>query len=102
MSERVDVLNEAAELTGGDRNEAYGDPTEQMECTEDLFQAYMQEAEEKYPVGHDAAIFLALNKISRIACGQHKRDNYVDAAAYLAIAQEVVAVKGMPKVEDDS
>lgn len=37
---------------------------------------------------HNAAIVQVLTKITRIAVGTFHRDNYVDAAAYLAIAAE--------------
>lgn len=40
---------------------------------------------------HDAAMIQVLTKITRIAVGAFKDDNYVDAAAYLGIAYECEA-----------
>jgi hypothetical protein len=49
---------------------------------------YKKYAGNKHTGGHDAAMFQVLCKISRIACGKLKDDNYIDLAAYAAIAYE--------------
>ena len=93
---RLETLKTAADLTMGDRNKQYGEPTDQMELTWDMFSLYLAKAQENAVLrdadhtmgGHHAAVFLMMNKISRMAMGAPKEDNYVDAAAYIAIAGE--------------
>ena len=88
-SARENVLQTAINHMCGDRNEAYGEPSEQMQLTWDMWVDYIRNAKGKYSGAHDAAMFLFINKVSRIAFGsEFKEDHYVDAAAYLAIAYE--------------
>ncbi len=96
LIDRRGILNEAKRLTCGPREEEYGSATAQMECTgslTELYRAYTRPfgKEGKYCDGHDAAIALFLNKLSRIMNGEFKADNYVDAVAYLAMAFEAEA-----------
>jgi len=88
MKTRIDILNRAAELTGGDRQKAYGSPRPNMQAHAELLQWYRRWAEDRYSPEHDAAIVQVLAKLARIAVGQFKDDNYVDGAAYLGIAFE--------------
>lgn len=88
---RVDILNEASRLTSGDRDKTYGDPHVNLTCYADLCSAYLNFT----PTGKDwqldavdASILMVLAKISRIAVNKNHRDNYVDGAAYMAIAGE--------------
>jgi len=87
---RAGVLSDALELTTGDRNQTYGDPYENMQRTADLFNAFLGSKLRKNLNARDVASLLALLKLARI--GGEKdvphRDNYVDGAAYLAIAYE--------------
>jgi hypothetical protein len=87
---RTTVLATAAKLTAEDRNKTHGDAVEQHTCAEALIQTYNAYTKHKYGAcGHDTAIHMALIKISRIACGKPgNEDNYIDGAAYLAIASE--------------
>jgi hypothetical protein len=84
------VLQTAAELTSVDRNETYGDCLVNHQAFGELLSWYAKwsgKLEEK-SVAHDAAIMQALTKLARIAVGRFHRDNYIDGAAYLAIAFE--------------
>lgn len=90
---RLEVLEKAAELTGSVRNASYGEPAANMAC----FAAYMdvyrsfsaRRAGEAPTPAHDAAMMMVLAKIARITIGaKGHRDNYIDGAAYLAIAIE--------------
>jgi hypothetical protein len=93
-STREAVLKEAAFLTAGDRNDAYNDPKINMQAMLELQEWF--ERWRSHPSvnnvasagGHDAAITMVLAKLARIAVGAPKADNYVDAAAYLAMAWE--------------
>ena len=92
MSKRVEILNRAAELTGGDRNKTYGDPAPNLALTAELFQlcesaarisGRMNEAE-------TGAMQLVCAKLARICTGPvYHEDNYTDLAAYAAIMGEV-------------
>lgn len=98
MSEprRVQVLLKAARLTGGDRNKTYGEPKVNMVASHELKHLFWQHWRKCHP-GVDAegpwveAIEMALTKLGRIATGQFHEDNYIDAAAYIAIACELAA-----------
>ena len=93
-STRETVLKEAAFLTAGDRNAAYNDPKINMQAMLELQEWF--ERWRNHPSvndvaadgGHDAAMTMVLAKLARIAVGAPKSDNYVDAAAYLAMAWE--------------
>ena len=92
LPERQRVLEEAVRLTTGDRDKTYGDATTNMRAFAALIDAYWTHRNpETSTPAHDAAIIMALAKIARIAVGQTThRDNYVDAAAYIAMAYEAV------------
>ena len=87
---RVKVLKDAIKLTVGERKNTYGPFVENMRHLAALIQAYYGTINVS---PHDAAVILALSKISRIAnSNQYHRDNYVDAANYLAAAWECAVV----------
>ena len=92
LPERQRVLEEAVRLTTGDRDKTYGDATTNMRAFAALIDAYWTHRNpETSTPAHDAAIIMALAKIARIAVGaKSHRDNYVDAAAYIAMAYEAV------------
>jgi len=93
-SVREAVLQEATTLTAGDRNAAYNDPKINMQAMLELQEWF--ERWRTHPAvqnvaaagGHDAAMTMVFAKLARIAVGAPKADNYIDAAAYLAIAWE--------------
>ncbi len=94
ISTRVEVLQEAIKLTLKDRDQVYGDPGTNMRVFAALLNAYFSfSASSRGVLGvsaHDAAMVMVLAKVARIAvCSKSHTDNYVDAAAYLAIAKEV-------------
>ena len=79
-----DILKEAKELVAGDRQEDYGDKLKNHENIAKLWSAYL----DKKVTPHDVAICMSLVKIARLKHA-HKRDSYVDLAAYAAIAGEI-------------
>lgn len=85
---RVRLLSTAIALTSGDRNQAYGDPSVNLTCHAELLAVYEKYAKGKHHPSHDAAIIQVLAKLSRIACGSFREDNYIDGAAYFGIAGE--------------
>jgi len=90
---RLKILDDAATLTGVDRQKAYGPPTVNMEHIADLWNAYLRGRAAADCVsfialtGEDVAWMMVLTKMARSFASFHP-DNYVDAAAYSAIAGE--------------
>jgi hypothetical protein len=104
MTLRLDILNTAAELTGGPRAATYGDPWSNMDAFARLVQAYFGA---KYNAdfevsAEDAAWLMVLAKMARTTTGKgYHQDNYVDAAAYAAIAGECAEVENFDDNESD-
>jgi hypothetical protein len=90
---RVQILNEGASLTSGERDKVYGDPAVNLRCAMELKQVYDKyavspEGDPRHGLAHHEAMHMALTKVGRIATGAYKKDNYVDGATYTAIAGE--------------
>ncbi len=79
-----DILKEAEKLVGGDRQEDYGDKLTNHENIANFWTAYLN----FNVTPQDVAIYMALVKIARLKHA-HKKDSYVDLAAYAAIAGEI-------------
>ena len=86
-----DVLAEAYRLTTGDRNNAYGDPTQDFKRTGTMWGAILGC---DVTARHVALCMMAL-KISR-ACWSNKRDHYVDAAGYARCGWLCAEKEGTP------
>ena len=86
---RVLVLEEAASLTSGERDLAYGPPIINLTASGDLKDMMRRHLVRDMSSAELEALDMVLTKIGRIITGpMPKRDNYVDAAAYMAIARE--------------
>ena len=83
---RKDILAEAERCVCGQREEDYGSPEDNFYKISKLWNAYLGD---NVTDSHDVAIMMALLKIGRIASGQVKEDNYVDACGYLCIGGEL-------------
>lgn len=84
MTEREKILSEAASLICGDREAAYGPPSENFQRIADGWAVIL-----KTPVTPEqVALCMAWLKIARLVNGPH-RDSYVDGAAYMALAAEL-------------
>jgi len=81
-----EILNEAIKLIGGNRNTDYGDRLTNHQNIAKLWSVVLK----KEITAHDVAICMALVKIARLV-HSHKKDSYVDASAYMAIAGEIEA-----------
>lgn len=102
---REQILNTARDLTCGDRNRTYGPPDIQLECAEELanvltrYHNLMRQACSEFgpefrhvPPAEWQALRMVATKLSRMVCGPlYHPDNYIDAAAYAAIAGECAA-----------
>lgn len=85
---RSEVLAEANTLITGERNNQYGEPTQDFTRTARMWSAYL-DIEVK---PHDVAAMMALLKLSRIAWQPEKRDSWVDLAGYAGCGYETVGV----------
>lgn len=89
MTIRGEVLRDGISLTEGDRNQTYGSPVINLALQKKLYDLYAGVSGNKRTDAHDAAMQHVFAKIARIASGgATHRDNYVDAATYLAMAFE--------------
>ena len=83
-NQRSRVLAQAMDLINGDRQEAYGPPSENFQRIAVGWSVIL---------GNDilpdqVALCMAWLKIARLANGKHG-DSYVDGAAYMALAAEL-------------
>lgn len=86
---REDILKEAVICVCGQRQIDYGSPLESFSSIASLWSAYL--GIDIKPV--DAAMLLALLKVSRIKTGEGTRDSFVDLAGYAACGGEVNELK---------
>jgi hypothetical protein len=70
MTSRGEILNEAADIIGRDRNVAYGEPERNFDRIAQMWGAYKGVVFEP----HDVAAMLALLKIARIAVSPDRLD----------------------------
>lgn len=91
------VLHDAMNLTLGDRNKAYGDPTDNHENIARLMDAYLGMRGDDRLDAEDAAMLMVCVKMARIAQRLPRNtlasDSFIDAAAYIAIAAEARATR---------
>ena len=80
------LLDEAKKLIGGDRQTDYGDKLTNHENIANFWSIFLKTK----ITPHDVAICMALVKVARLM-NQHKKDSYLDMAAYAAIAGEIEA-----------
>jgi hypothetical protein len=90
LSPRVSVLADAIKITGVDRQAQYGDVVRNMESAAILVSAWIKA---KYAVdltldGEDISKIMTMIKDVRTMQGVPHKDNYIDGAAYEAIAYE--------------
>ena len=81
-----DLLDEAKKLIGGDRQTDYGDKLTNHENIANFWSIFLKTK----VTAHDVAICMALVKVARLM-NQHKKDSYIDMAAYATIAGEIEA-----------
>lgn len=83
--QRTECLKLAEEAVSKDREEEYGPPEVNLQCTADLWSTYLKHT----VTAEDVAILNILQKISRTACGPVGPDTYIDMAGYAALAGEL-------------
>ena len=88
MSDRADLLAEASALVDGDRNSAYGPPSEDFGRTAQMWSAYLGVPIE----AHQVAACQIMVKLSRLAVSPAKRDHWIDMAGYAACGWDCIVV----------
>lgn len=76
-AKQISILDEAKDITGGDRMEKYGHPRVNFGIVAEFWSSYL---ETKVDAG-DVAMLMSLFKIAREK-NCHQRDNLVDLAGY--------------------
>ena len=82
--DQKNIIQEAADLITGDRQDDYGNIDDNYEMTAAFWEGYLKKKEKIKP--SDAAIMMVLLKISRMAKGTWNKDTFADAIGYLGIA----------------
>lgn len=86
---RVQVLEEAAALTNGDRDKTYGPPHVNMGAAGRLKALMRELATRDISPAELEALDMMLTKLGRVITGPAPhRENYVDGSAYFALAYE--------------
>jgi hypothetical protein len=80
-----DIYDQARELTATTRQAQYGAPEDNLGRIGALWSVYVG----KPITAHDVAVMMSLLKIGRIASGVTVSDNYVDAVAYMGLADRL-------------
>jgi hypothetical protein len=86
---RVKILNKATALTSGNRDQTYGDPHKNMTHMAGMLTAYFSSVTKYKFTAEDAAMIMVIAKQSRCKANPgtpFHEDNYIDGAAYLAMA----------------
>ena len=88
MNARQQLLHDAEKLITGDRNNAYGPPTQDFDRTAIMWTAYLDG--KRILDAHDVAAMMILLKLSRISWQADNRDSWTDIAGYSACGYECV------------
>lgn len=80
-----EILEHAAALVAGDRQNQHGDKRENHENIARLWSAYLE-----VPINaQQVALMMVLLKVARTKTGSHNGDDYQDMAGYAGIAGEL-------------
>ena len=87
----ANFLREGIALVEGDRAATHGDLHQNHQNIATMWNAFLEiRRDPADPLGpDDVAIMDALKKVARTQLGEWNKDDYVDAAAYMAIAGEL-------------
>lgn len=88
---RISCLEEAARLTGGDRNKTYGEPVENMAHIARIFNAITGHS----LTARDVAVLHVATKVARLRTSPAHRDSHVDAMAYAGIVYECAVAEAL-------
>lgn len=96
---RTEILEEAASLINGQRNNDYGDPLDDFSTTAAFWQTYLSRRTTANKgvfeiTPHDVAVMMGLLKIARISWSPEKRDHWTDLAGYTGCGWDCVVREG--------
>ena len=92
---RKEILEKAAEIVSGHREQDYGNPEDNFRIIANLWNAYLQD---RLVTEKDVAMMMALLKIARIKTGVGTEDSFIDLAGYAACGAEIIAKQNKNKV----
>jgi hypothetical protein len=90
------ILHHAHELVFGERNEAYGHPSENFDNIALLWNAYISIKQHYQGRGSvllnniDIAALNILQKVARVAVNQSHMDSWTDIAGYAGTAERII------------
>jgi len=86
------LLQQAAEVVGGDRAQAHGSMEETHDLIAGFWQLYLENRRDKgKPINaHDVAMMMVLLKAARSQRGRLEVDDYLDMAGYIGCAAQMV------------
>lgn len=99
---RKETLDAADICVNGQREHDYGAPEDNFATIAAMWTTYVRRSCHSMNItitAHDVTVMMSLLKIGRIAGGQTKDDNYIDACGYMACAAELATEKSEPKAE---
>ena len=92
---RTQLLQEAINITAGDRNVAYGNPEDNFQNIADYWNAYLTQARKAATMlnsrnltAQDVAHMMILMKMARLATNPQHRDSLVYIAGYAACGED--------------
>ena len=89
------ILSKALEIINGERQDRYGSPEDSFGIIAEYWNTYLESMGIGVDVfelsGSDIPIMMALFKIARMSGQKYTQDNFVDAAGYLGIADDMAA-----------
>lgn len=88
MPSRKEILEKAAEIVSGEREDTYGGPEDSFRLIAKLWEAYLGAAE-RVITPEDVAAMMALLKIARLAKSSDHLDSWIDLAGYAACGGEI-------------
>ena len=94
VSPREALLKDSIAAICGDRNNAYGPPTQDFQRTADLANAWGFRVGDEPLKSHHVAVFMELLKLSRIRWSPEKEDHWLDTAGYAGCGWECVVEEG--------
>lgn len=94
---RQSILEEARRCVCGDRDQQYGSPENSFKAIASMWNSYLyarglmenHTGKCKGIKPEDVAAMMVLFKMARVATGQNKADNWIDAAGYAACGGEI-------------
>ena len=93
--QRGKMLKIAIETINGERQDIYGDPEDSFDTIADYWRIYLESIGVSFDISDlsraDIPIMMALFKIARMSGQKYTQDNFVDAAGYLGIADDIAA-----------